>query len=379
MESGPGRFAVNHFPRQIAKKLIAALSLRRNENVAWPAYSLQGNVGPEFVTNRIERTMKDIQSTGTMENLDATKSGRAAFSRKALPILVTGLALTGMLACTAKKKVQVDGSSTVYPITEAVAEEFRNVNNEVNVTVGVSGTGGGFKKFCNGEIDVADASRHIKAVEIEKCAAAGIEYIELAVAYDGLAVIVNKENEFLKQLTVDQLKTVFRVDNPAKLWSEVNPDWPAEEIKVYAPGKDSGTFDYFVEVILGKKAQMRPDASYSEDDNILVTGVAGDKFAIGFFGLAYYEENKDKLNLAAVVNPKTNQPVQPNLETVKSGSYAPLSRPIFIYVSKAALEKPEVKQFIGFYMDSAAELSEAVGYIPLPDELYTKNKTQAGL
>ncbi|MEQ9367080.1 MAG: PstS family phosphate ABC transporter substrate-binding protein [Leptospirales bacterium] len=303
----------------------------------------------------------------------------AAFGRRALPVIAAGLALSGMLACTAKKKIQVDGSSTVYPITEAVAEEFRNVNNQVNVTVGVSGTGGGFKKFCNGEIDVADASRHIKQVEIEKCAAAGIEYLELEVAYDGLAVIVNKENEFLKRLTVEQLKAIFRAEKPAKNWNEIDAAWPAQEIKVYAPGKDSGTFDYFVEAILGKKAQMRPDASYSEDDNILVTGVAGDKFAIGFFGLAYYEENKGKLNLAAVVNPETNQAVRPTLETVKSGSYAPLSRPIFIYVSKAALEKPEVQQFVGFYMDSGAELSEAVGYIPLADELYTANKKKIGL
>ncbi|MCR9141915.1 MAG: PstS family phosphate ABC transporter substrate-binding protein [bacterium] len=315
-------------------------------------------------------------------NMNYNSAGRLAvanFGRRALPAIVAGLAITGLLACTPKNKIEVDGSSTVYPITEAVAEEFRNVNNQVNVTVGVSGTGGGFKKFCNGEIDVADASRHIKSVEIEKCAEAGIEYIELEVAYDGLAVIVNKENSFLKQLTVEQLKTIFRVENPAKTWNEVDPAWPAEEIKVYSPGKDSGTFDYFVEVILGKKAQMRPDASYSEDDNILVTGVAGDKYAIGFFGLAYYEENKDKLNLAAVVNPKSGQAVQPTLETVKSGTYAPLSRPIFIYVSKAALEKPEVQQFVGFYMDSGAELSQAVGYIPLADELYAANKKKVGL
>lgn len=323
--------------------------------------------------------MNDTMKTANMNYNSAGRLAVANFGRRALPAIVAGLAITGLLACTPKNKIEVDGSSTVYPITEAVAEEFRNVNNQVNVTVGVSGTGGGFKKFCNGEIDVADASRHIKSVEIEKCAEAGIEYIELEVAYDGLAVIVNKENSFLKQLTVEQLKTIFRVENPAKTWNEVDPAWPAEEIKVYSPGKDSGTFDYFVEVILGKKAQMRPDASYSEDDNILVTGVAGDKYAIGFFGLAYYEENKDKLNLAAVVNPKSGQAVQPTLETVKSGTYAPLSRPIFIYVSKAALEKPEVQQFVGFYMDSGAELSQAVGYIPLADELYAANKKKVGL
>ncbi len=325
--------------------------------------------------------MNERESLTNMDyiNNDAAKRPAPGRLRLLAPVLASAVAITGLLACTAKKKIQVDGSSTVYPITEAVAEEFRGVNSEVNVTVGVSGTGGGFKKFCNGEIDVADASRHIKPVEIEKCEAAGIEFIELEVAYDGLAVIINKENDFVKQLTVDQLKTIFRVENPAKTWNEVDPAWPAEEIKVYSPGKDSGTFDYFVEVILGKKAQMRPDASYSEDDNILVTGVAGGKYAIGFFGLAYYEENKDKLSLAAVVNPKNGQAVQPNLETVKSGAYAPLSRPIFIYVSKAALAKPEVQQFVGFYMDSGAELSEAVGYIPLGDELYAANKKKIGL
>lgn len=282
-------------------------------------------------------------------------------------------------ACAAKKKIQVDGSSTVYPITEAVAEEFRDVNADVNVTVGISGTGGGFKKFCNGEIDIADASRHIKSVEKEKCAGANIEYLELPVAYDGLAVIVNKENTFAKSLTIDQLKLIFQAENPAQKWSDVNPAWPAEEIKVYAPGQDSGTFDYFVEVILGKKAQMRPDASYSEDDNILVTGVSGDPYAIAFFGLAYYEENAEVLNLVGVVNPATGAAVQPDLETVKSGTYAPLSRPIFIYVRKAALEKPEVKQFVGFYMDSAAKLSQAVGYIPLGSDLYAENKNKIGL
>ena len=293
--------------------------------------------------------------------------------------MITGTAtalfvLSGLLACTPKKKIEVDGSSTVYPITEAVAEEFRGVNSAVNVTVGVSGTGGGFKKFCNGEIDISDASRHIKQVEIDLCAENNIEYIELPVAFDGLAVIVNTKNDFAKQLTVDDLQKIFRSEEPAKTWSEVNPAWPAEEIKVYSPGKDSGTFDYFVEVILGKKAQMRPDAAYSEDDNILVTGVAGDEFAIGFFGLAYYEENKDKLNLVAVVNPETGAAVQPELETVKSGTYAPLSRPIFIYVSKAALAKEEVRQFVDFYMTEGGKLSQAVGYIPLTDDLYEENK-----
>ena len=198
-----------------------------------------------------ENSTKDTIMTNSNRTLQ--KSVVADVLRRSfLPLLAVSVALAGASACTPKKSIQIDGSSTVYPITEAVAEEFRGVNGDVNVTVGVSGTGGGFKKFCGGETDISDASRHIKQVEIDKCAAAGIEYIELAVAYDGLAVIVNKENTFVKSLTVEQLNTIFRSENPAKTWSEVNPAWPAEEIKVYAPGKDSGTFDYFAEVILGK-------------------------------------------------------------------------------------------------------------------------------
>jgi phosphate transport system substrate-binding protein len=299
--------------------------------------------------------------------------------RSVLPATVAALALVALSACQAKNRIQVDGSSTVYPITEAVAEEFRGVNSSVNVTVGISGTGGGFKRFCNEETDISDASRVIKKTEIEKCAAAGVEYIELPVAYDGLAVLVNPENDFVDRLTVAQLKHIFASENPPKTWQDVDAAWPAEAIKIFAPGKDSGTFDYFVEVILGEKAQMRPDASYSEDDNILVTGIAGEKYAIGFFGLAYYEENADKLKLVPVVNPASGQAVAPNLETVKSGDYAPLSRPIFIYARKSALARPEVQQFVGFYMDVGPRLSQAVGYIPLGDGIYAENKRKIGL
>lgn len=293
---------------------------------------------------------------------------------KSLAGIGAALILAGTTACAKKEKIQIDGSSTVYPITEAVAEEYRSVNSNVNVTVGVSGTGGGFKKFCNGETDISDASRPIKQSEKDKCAEKGIKYLELPVAYDGLAVLVNKENDFVTQLTVEQLESIFRSENPAKTWKEVDPAFPEEEIKIYAPGQDSGTFDYFVEAILGKKAKMRGDASFSEDDNVLVTGIAGDKSAIGFFGLAYYEENKDKLKLVGVVNPKTNKAVEPTLETVKSGEYAPLSRPIFIYVNDKAKGRQVVVDYVNYYLDNAGQLSKQVGYIPLPDEVYAKGK-----
>ncbi len=297
-------------------------------------------------------------------------------SAKALFSLIAALALLVAVHCAKKEKILVDGSSTVYPITEAVAEEYGKANTNVNVTVGVAGTGGGFKKFCNGETDISDASRPIKTTEAEKCAEAGISQVELAIAYDGLAIIVHKSNDFVKELTVAQLKSIFQTDKPAKTWKDVNPAWPAEAIKVYSPGQDSGTFDYFVEAILGADAKVRPDAAFSEDDNVLVTGVAGDKNSIGFFGLAYYEENQDKLKLVPIVNPKSNKAVAPTLETVKSGEYAPLSRPLFIYVSNKAKARKAVADFVNFYLDNAAKLTADVGYIPLPDAVYADQKTK---
>ena len=288
------------------------------------------------------------------------------------------LSLTGFVfsACKAAKNVQVDGSSTVYPITEAVAEEYLKKEPNVRVSVGVSGTGGGFKKFCVGETDISNASRPIKDKEIEKCRAEAIEYIQLPVAYDGLAVVVNKENNFAKQMTVSDLEQIFRYENAASKWKDIKAVWPAEKIKVYMPGQDSGTYDYFVEVILGKKKRVRSDATFSEDDNVLVTGIAGDKFSIGFFGLAYYIENQDKLNLVAIVNPNTDKAVSPNFQTVANGSYAPLSRFIFIYVNIKALQKPDVLQFVNFYMESAGRLSKDVGYIALGDNIYQANKNK---
>lgn len=295
--------------------------------------------------------------------------------------LFSGLVLLSLslsIGCQKKAQILIDGSSTVYPITEAVAEEYRKFNQEIHVTVGVSGTGGGFKKFCNAETDISDASRPIKSSEIKMCKSAGIEYLELAVAWDGLAVLVHKENKFVDNLTVKELKSIFNSKTPATTWKDVRNTWPAEKIKTYSPGQDSGTFDYFVETILGKKAKLRNDATFSEDDNVLVRGIAGDKNSIGFFGLAYYQENKDSLKLVPIINPNTKKEISPSLETVKNRSYAPLSRPIFIYVSKNAAAKPQTRELVIFYLKNAGKLSQDVGYIPLEDSEYKASLEKFG-
>ncbi len=269
------------------------------------------------------------------------------------------------------KIVRIDGSSTVYPITEAVAEEFQKQKN-IKVTVGISGTGGGFKKFCRGEIDISNASRPIVKKEIDLCKGAGIEFIELPVAYDGLAVMVNPKNSWVSSLTVDDLKKMWEPAAMGKItkWNHVRPEWPDAPLKLFGPGVDSGTFDYFTEAIVGKSKASRGDYTASEDDNVLVQGIAGDKNALGYFGLAYYEENKDKLRLVPIVNPKTGKEVLPSLKTVMDGSYQPLSRPLFIYVSKRSLAKQEVKEFVKFYIKNAPRLTKEVKYIPLPFKAY---------
>ncbi|TDM00627.1 MAG: protein sphX [Flavobacteriaceae bacterium] len=275
--------------------------------------------------------------------------------------------------------IEIDGSSTVAPITEAVAEEFEAIAPNVGVNVGISGTGGGFKKFTKGEIAIADASRAIKEEEAATAKENKIEYVELEVAFDGLAVVVNKENTFAKDLTVEELKKIWEPAAEGKItkWSQVRAGFPDEEIKLYGAGTDSGTYDYFTEAIIDPEKgapKSRSDFNASEDDNILVEGVAGDKFALGFFGLAYFEENKDKLNLVAINGGKGA--VLPTIENVKNGSYAPLSRPLFIYVNSEAAKKPEVIEFVNFYLDKAAELSAEAGYIPLPTEKYQEQKAK---
>ncbi len=275
-------------------------------------------------------------------------------------------------ASALKGSIKVDGSSTVYPITEAVAEEFASTAPRVRLTVGSSGTGGGFKKFATGETDISNASRPVKPSEIQLMSEASIEFIELPIAYDGLSIVVNKANTWADQLTLGELKKIFLADSPAKTWKDVRPNWPDHAIKIYIPGTDSGTFDYFREVVAGSEGSIRPDVTASEDDNVLVKGIIGDAHAIGFFGCAYYFENKAKLRVVPVVNPTTGNAVEPTPATIESGEYAPFSRPLFIYVNTKAAVRPEVKAFVTFYLEHAGELVPDVGYVKLPDELYRR-------
>jgi len=276
----------------------------------------------------------------------------------------TAQALSGLIT--------IDGSSTVFPISEAVAEEFQKQYPDVQVTVGISGTGGGFKKFCAKETDISDASRPIKDSELQTCQQNGVEFIELPVAFDGLSVVVNPQNDWVDHLTVDELKKMWEpaAQGTVTRWNQIRPEWPDEPLNLYGAGTDSGTFDYFTEAIVGESGASRGDYTASEDDNVLVQGVAGDVNALGYFGLAYAIENEGRVKIVPIVNPKTGEPVEPSLDTVKSGAYQPLSRPLFIYVSTSAVERPEVDAFVRFYLENAAALSEEVGYIPLPDEAY---------
>lgn len=287
-------------------------------------------------------------------------------------LVLTLAALLGLGACSTTKKLEgnivIDGSSTVYPVTEAVAEEFNAKYPDVKVSVGFSGTGGGMSKFIGKEIDIAGASRKIKTSEAEAAAKAGVEYHEIAVGFDGLSVIVNPQNTWAVNLTVAQLKEMWKPESTIMNWSDVDPSWPNEKIVFYAPGVDSGTFDYFTEVIVGKVDAMRSDYTGSEDDNVLVQGIAGDKYAIGFFGFAYYEENANKLKLIGIDNGKGA--IKPSFATIADGSYAPLSRPLYMYVSKASLAREEVTTFVTFYLENAKELVTDVGYVPLPDADY---------
>lgn len=261
-------------------------------------------------------------------------------------------------------KIIIDGSSTVYPITAAVAEEFKRVQKDVETTVALSGTGGGMKKFYAGEIDICDASRPIKKEEAEKAKANGIDYVEFKVAYDGITVVVNKDSK-IDSITVDELKKIWQKDSKIKKWNEVNPAWPDEEIKLYGPGTDSGTFEFFTEVINGKAKESRTDFTPSEDDNVLVQGIAGDKKAMGYFGYAYFEDNKNKLKALKVDAGKGA--VEPKFDTIKDGTYKPLSRPLYIYVNKKKLEEQHIKEFVKFYLENAATLVKDVKYVPLTD------------
>jgi phosphate transport system substrate-binding protein len=265
-------------------------------------------------------------------------------------------------------KVRLDGSSTVFPISEAVAEEFNAVAPRVRVTVGVSGTGGGFKKFINRETDISDASRSIKPSEIERANEAGISFIELPVAFDGLSIVTNSKNDWANSMTVAELKMIWEPGSKVQTWQDVRDEWPAEKIKLYGPGTDSGTFDYFTKVINGKEQASRSDFTASEDDNVLVQGISGDLYSLGYFGFAYYKENEDILNIVAIDGGAGS--VIPTEVTINNGTYAPLSRPIFIYVRADALDDPAVSAYVDFYIENASQLAVEVGYIPLQDSTY---------
>ena len=294
-------------------------------------------------------------------------------------VIALMLSVVGFTASAARAAVEgtvsLDGSSTVYPISEAVGEEFQKANPKARVTIGVAGTGGGFQRFCAGEIDIADASRPIKAAEVDACKAKGIEYIELPIAYDGLAVMVNPSNTWAECITTKELATLWApaAQKTVTRWNQVRASWPDKEIHLFGPGTDSGTYDYFGEAIVGKDKGTRGDYQASEDDNVLVQGIAGDPLALGFFGLAYYEENTGKLKLLGVDDESPGNGtgcVKPSQETVGNGTYQPLSRPLFIYVKKTAAATPIVVAFVEFYLDHAAALSREVGYIPFPQDAY---------
>src|SRR5687767_14259911 len=275
-------------------------------------------------------------------------------------------------AIAQQRIVKIDGSSTVFPVTEAVAEDFQKAKKQqVKVTVGISGTGGGFKKFCRGETDISNASRPILKAEMEDCKKAGIEYFELPVAFDALTVVVNPKNAFIKQLTIAEMKKMWEPAAQGKVtrWNQVNPQWPDAPMKLFGPGADSGTFDYFTEAVVVKSKSSRGDFTASEDDNVLVQGVSRDVNGLGYFGYAYYIENKDKLKAVPIVNEK-GQAVEPSMEAVLQGSYSPLARPIFIYVSAKSLDKREVREFVEYYMKNGSALAKEVKYVPLPDSAY---------
>ena len=269
--------------------------------------------------------------------------------------------------------VKIDGSSTVYPITEAVAEEFQK-STGTKVTVGISGTGGGFKKFARGETDIQNASRPIKAEEMKAAQAGGIQYLELPIAYDALTVVVNAQNKWVDYITISELKKIWEPEAQGKImkWNQIRPEWPDKEIHLYGAGSDSGTFDYFTEAVNGKSKASRADFTASEDDNVLVQGVEGDLYAMGYMGYSYYYAHRQRLKALAIEwDAKNKIATRPSKQTVLAGSYAPLSRPLFVYVNVKSLDKPEVKKFMDFYFENVARLAEEVQYVPLPESAYT--------
>ncbi|MBX3630665.1 MAG: PstS family phosphate ABC transporter substrate-binding protein [Nitrosomonas sp.] len=289
-------------------------------------------------------------------------------------VVILGLYIFFLNLAHASTIVRIDGSSTVYPIIEAVAEDFQILKRgAIRVTVGISGTGGGFKKFCRGELDIVNASRPITELEMEACKKVGVQYVEMPVAIDALTVVVNPRNTWSGTMTVDELKQFWEPAAQGKIthWNQVNPAWPDKQIKLFGPGADSGTFEYFTEAIVGRAKSSRGDFTASEDDNVLVQGVASDMYALGFFGFAYYIENNKRIHAVAIDS--GNGGVIPSAQTVGNGSYQPLSRPVFIYVNARSTTKPEIREFVKFFMDNAAELVSEVKYFPLSPNIYKLN------
>lgn len=300
------------------------------------------------------------------------QSPRALGSRLFVPFVLVLAAFVLLAGCGRHELlsglVKVDGSSTVFPITEAVAEEFMISHPGIRVSIGVSGTGGGFKKFLNREIDVQNASRTIAPDEKAQAEAKGIDYLELAVAYDGLTVIVNPNNDWVDYLTVDELRRIWEPGSGVRTWKDVRPQWPDVPLRLYGPGTDSGTFDYFTEAIMGEAGASRPDYTASEDDNVLITGVQGDRGGLGYLGFAYYYENRDKVKAVPVDG--GGGPVAPTEESIRDGSYAPLSRPVYIYVNKESLARAEVAMFVEYYLTTGTEFIPDVGYVRMPQAQY---------
>ena len=278
-----------------------------------------------------------------------------------LMVAILGLTVFSMVtvAQDLEGSVKIDGSSTVYPVTQAMAEEFSYAYPDVRVTVGVSGTGGGMEKFTIGETDINNASREIKPSEVDKAEKNGIEFSRFTVASDGITVVINPANDWAENMTVEELQMIWKPNSSVETWSDVRPEWPDKEIELYGPGADSGTFDYFTSVIVGAESESRADYTASEDDNVLVQGVSGSKYALGYFGYAYYEENQNKLKSVAVNG------VKPSSKTIENGEYKPLSRPLYIYVNNESVKRPVVEEFLKFYFENGKELIPMVGYVPL--------------
>jgi len=305
--------------------------------------------------------------SGALNKSSYNTSNRRSEHTLLVATLIALVMISGCVTGTGKE-ILVDGSSTVFPISQAVAEEFRKERPDVQIPVGISGTGGGFKRFVTGGIDVADASRRIKDSERDEAAANGIEYTEFTVAYDGLSIVVNSSNNFVSCLTTDELKRIWEPGSKLERWSQVRDGFPDRPLRLYGPDTDSGTFDYFTKAINGEEDASRSDYTASSDDNVLVQGVSGDQGSIGYFGFAYYTENREILKVLGVDN--GTGCVRPSVTTINDGSYSPLSRPMFIYVNNASLEHEYVQAFVRFYLSNAAELAEEVGYVGLPDSEY---------